>query len=306
MKDKLAKQQHNANNAAATTTKMTTEKKGENKAGAASTPPSPSPPPVAVVIKGGKNATTSLSPTGTLRGYWQAEEETALRAAVQKHGIGAWEKMRTDPDFKALRCARYIFYRERRATDCFSSRFFQVLLVVFVFSFSRFLVVVFVLCAVMMRETQTRQFQFPATRGGRAGDKKTKKLSSSSSFAMKFPQNVLWEHFFPNNNNTVSSLSSSSSSSSSSRLSKKFVFRDGEEEVKEEEVKEESCCCCCWCVFECGSFRWLGDLVVVVVKVESSSVASNLSQKTTFKINAGLSSFTFPKFQGKNRSAAER
>lgn len=113
MKDKLAKQL----NAAAMTTKMTTEKKGENKAGAASTPPSPPPPPVAVVIKGGKNATTSLSPTGTLRGYWQAEEETALRAAVQKHGIGAWEKMRTDPDFKALRCARYIFYRdERRAT----------------------------------------------------------------------------------------------------------------------------------------------------------------------------------------------
>ena len=88
-------------------------------------------------------------------------------------------------------------------------------------------------------------------------------------------------------------------SSPSSRLSKKIVFRDGEEEVKE----EESCCCC---VFECGSFRWLGDLVVVVVKVESSSVASNLSQKTTFKINAGLSSFTFLKFQGKNRSAAER
>ena len=112
MKDKLAKHV-NANNAAATTTKMTTEKKGENKAGAASTPPpSPPPPPVAVVIKGGKNATTSLSPTGTLRGYWQAEEETALRAAVQKHGIGAWEKMRTDPDFKALRCARYIFYRD--------------------------------------------------------------------------------------------------------------------------------------------------------------------------------------------------
>jgi hypothetical protein len=152
MKDKLAKQL----NTAAMTTKMTTEKKGENKAGAASTPPSPPPPPVAVVIKGGKNATTSLSPTGTLRGYWQAEEETALRAAVQKHGIGAWEKMRTDPDFKALRCARYIFYRdERRATA-----FLRVLLVVFVivFSFSRFLV--FVLCAVMMmRETQTRQIR---------------------------------------------------------------------------------------------------------------------------------------------------
>lgn len=157
MKDKLAKQQHNANNAAATTTKMTTEKKGENKAGAASTPPSPSPPPVAVVIKGGKNATTSLSPTGTLRGYWQAEEETALRAAVQKHGIGAWEKMRTDPDFKALRCARYIFYRERRATAFLRVSF--KLYSSFSLSFSRFLVVVFVLCAVMMRETQRRQIR---------------------------------------------------------------------------------------------------------------------------------------------------
>ena len=61
-----------------------------------------SPPP-----KGGKNATTSITPAGTLRGYWQAEEETALRAAVQKHGIGAWEKMRTDPDFKALRCVLF-------------------------------------------------------------------------------------------------------------------------------------------------------------------------------------------------------
>jgi hypothetical protein len=139
MKDKLAKHV-NANNAAATTTKMTTEKKGENKAGAASTPPpSPPPPPVAVVIKGGKNATTSLSPTGTLRGYWQAEEETALRAAVQKHGIGAWEKMRTDPDFKALRCARYIFYRDERRATAFLRVSFK-LYSSFSFSFSRFLV----------------------------------------------------------------------------------------------------------------------------------------------------------------------
>ena len=182
MKDKLAKQQHNANNAAATTTKMTTEKKGENKAGAASTPPSPSPPPVAVGIKGGKNATTSLSPTGTLRGYWQAEEETALRAAVQKHGIGAWEKMRTDPDFKALRCARYIFYRERRATAFLRVSF--KLYSSFSLSFSRFLVVVFVLCAVMMRETQRRQI-----RDEGAATKKT--LSSS----MKFPPNVLGAFF---------------------------------------------------------------------------------------------------------------
>lgn len=142
MKDKLAKQQHNANNAAATTTKMTTEKKGENKAGAASTPPSPSPPPVAVVIKGGKNATTSLSPTGTLRGYWQAEEETALRAAVQKHGIGAWEKMRTDPDFKALRCARYVFYRDERRATAFLRVSFK-LYSSFSLSFSRFLVLFF-------------------------------------------------------------------------------------------------------------------------------------------------------------------
>ena len=152
MKDKLAKQLTTA----AMTTKMTTEKKGENKAGAASTPPSPPPPPVAVVIKGGKNATTSLSPTGTLRGYWQAEEETALRAAVQKHGIGAWEKMRTDPDFKALRCARYIFYRDERRATAFLRVSFK-LYSSFSFSFSRFLVVVFVLCAVMMRERDTEK-----------------------------------------------------------------------------------------------------------------------------------------------------
>ena len=155
MKDKLAKHGNANNNSAATTTKMTTEKKGENKAGAASTPPSPSPP-VAVVIKGGKNATTSLSPTGTLRGYWQAEEETALRAAVQKHGIGAWEKMRTDPDFKALRCARYIFYRDERRATAFLRVSFK-LYSSFSFSFSRFLVVVFVLCAVMMRERDTEK-----------------------------------------------------------------------------------------------------------------------------------------------------
>ena len=159
MKDKLAKQQHNANNAAATTTKMTTEKKGENKAGAASTPPSPSP--VVVVIKGGKNATTSLSPTGTLRGYWQAEEETALRAAVQKHGIGAWEKMRTDPDFKALRCARYVFYRDERRATAFLRVSFK-LYSSFSLSFSRFLV--FVLCTGFGERHREGKF---ATRGRR-------------------------------------------------------------------------------------------------------------------------------------------
>jgi hypothetical protein len=36
------------------------------------------------------------------RGYWEEPEEQALRDAVQKHGIGAWEKMRHDSEFKAL------------------------------------------------------------------------------------------------------------------------------------------------------------------------------------------------------------
>ena len=48
------------------------------------------------------------TPTGggaaPVRGYWDASEEGALRRAVQKHGIGAWEKMRNDPEFTALRC----------------------------------------------------------------------------------------------------------------------------------------------------------------------------------------------------------
>lgn len=43
------------------------------------------------------------APTMPFRGYWDDEEEQALRDAVQKHGIGAWEKMRHDAEFKALR-----------------------------------------------------------------------------------------------------------------------------------------------------------------------------------------------------------
>jgi hypothetical protein len=38
------------------------------------------------------------------RGYWDEEEEDSLRDAVQKHGIGAWERMRHDPEFKVLKC----------------------------------------------------------------------------------------------------------------------------------------------------------------------------------------------------------
>ena len=151
MKDKLAKHV-NANNAAATTTKMTTEKKGENKAGAASTPPpSPPPPPVAVVIKGGKTQRLRFLRPGRCEGTGKPKKRV-LRAAVQKHGIGAWEKMRTDPDFKALRCARYIFYRDERRATAFLRVSFKLYssFSLIVFSFSRFLV--FVLCAVMMRE----------------------------------------------------------------------------------------------------------------------------------------------------------
>ena len=42
-------------------------------------------------------------PQMAFRGYWDATEEQALRDAVQKHGIGAWEKMRHDVDFKVLK-----------------------------------------------------------------------------------------------------------------------------------------------------------------------------------------------------------
>eukprot|EP00241_Pyramimonas_parkeae_P017589 CAMPEP_0114284184 /NCGR_PEP_ID=MMETSP0059-20121206/4517_1 /TAXON_ID=36894 /ORGANISM="Pyramimonas parkeae, Strain CCMP726" /LENGTH=842 /DNA_ID=CAMNT_0001404997 /DNA_START=292 /DNA_END=2817 /DNA_ORIENTATION=+ len=37
------------------------------------------------------------------RGYWDEAEEDCLRYAVQKHGIGAWERMRHDPDFRVLK-----------------------------------------------------------------------------------------------------------------------------------------------------------------------------------------------------------
>lgn len=33
---------------------------------------------------------------------WDQPEEDALRAGVKKHGLGAWERIRTDPDFSAL------------------------------------------------------------------------------------------------------------------------------------------------------------------------------------------------------------
>ena len=33
---------------------------------------------------------------------WGAAEENALRTAVQKHGVSAWEIMRHDPEFRIL------------------------------------------------------------------------------------------------------------------------------------------------------------------------------------------------------------
>ena len=48
-------------------------------------------------VKAGK------APALAFRGYWDATEEQALRDAVQKHGIGAWEKMRHDVDSKVLK-----------------------------------------------------------------------------------------------------------------------------------------------------------------------------------------------------------
>ena len=55
----------------------------------------------------------TAAPGGGARGYWSQPEEQALKRAVRKHGIGAWEKMRNDPEFTALRCVRER-ERERR------------------------------------------------------------------------------------------------------------------------------------------------------------------------------------------------
>ena len=41
---------------------------------------------------------------GQYRGYWDSHEEEQLRRGVQKHGIGSWERIRHDPEFKTLKC----------------------------------------------------------------------------------------------------------------------------------------------------------------------------------------------------------
>jgi len=39
------------------------------------------------------------------RGYWDAHEEELLRRGVQRHGIGSWERIRHDVEFRLLKCA---------------------------------------------------------------------------------------------------------------------------------------------------------------------------------------------------------
>ena len=41
---------------------------------------------------------------GATREYrvWDQQEEEALREGVKKHGLGAWERIRTDPEFSLL------------------------------------------------------------------------------------------------------------------------------------------------------------------------------------------------------------
>ena len=51
-----------------------------------------------------RTTTTAADGGAPARGYWRGDEEQALKRAVRKHGIGAWEKMRNDPEFIALRC----------------------------------------------------------------------------------------------------------------------------------------------------------------------------------------------------------
>ena len=48
---------------------------------------------------------------GATRGYrvWDAAAEDALKAGVRKHGLGAWEHIRKDPQFAILRLATRVW-----------------------------------------------------------------------------------------------------------------------------------------------------------------------------------------------------
>jgi hypothetical protein len=45
-----------------------------------------------------------VPPAHVCREYrvWDTAEETALRSGVKKHGLGAWERIRSDPEFDVL------------------------------------------------------------------------------------------------------------------------------------------------------------------------------------------------------------
>ena len=47
----------------------------------------------------------SSKKSGSTRGYrvWDQAAEEALKAGVRKHGLGAWEHIRKDPQFAILR-----------------------------------------------------------------------------------------------------------------------------------------------------------------------------------------------------------
>ena len=85
--------------------KTTAAKDNNNKAAGA-----PKRRPAAATT-GTMGTTAAAAATTTVRGYWSENEEGALKRAVRKHGIGAWEKMRNDPEFATLRCVRVVCER---------------------------------------------------------------------------------------------------------------------------------------------------------------------------------------------------
>lgn len=54
----------------------------------------------------GARASGDASGDAPARGYWRAEEEQALKRAVRKHGIGAWERMRNNPEIRGAAVRR--------------------------------------------------------------------------------------------------------------------------------------------------------------------------------------------------------
>lgn len=55
------------------------------------------------------------------RGYrvWDPTSEDALKSGVRKHGLGAWEHIRKDPQFAILRCDLGFAAALQRHSDVF-------------------------------------------------------------------------------------------------------------------------------------------------------------------------------------------